>query len=53
MGIRVIKERLRREADQSPSLTAEVTNEWSYTSTSIRIHDAHRDFTFLVERFVV
>jgi hypothetical protein len=49
MGTRGITERLRRETDQSHSPTAEVTNEWSYTSTPTLVHDAHRDFTFLVE----
>jgi hypothetical protein len=44
-----IKKRLRRKAEHSHSSTAEVTNKWSYTSTSIRIHDAHRDSPFLVE----
>jgi len=34
--------RLQHEADRSPPTSAEVKNQWSYTSTPIRLHDYDR-----------
>jgi hypothetical protein len=41
----------RREADHSPPLTAEVKNEWRYTSSPTRLYGVHAEgFTFIYDQ---
>jgi hypothetical protein len=48
------EKRLGREADYSPSYSAEVKNEWSYTSTPTCLRGVHMDrFAFTMNSAIL